>query len=70
MSFLDEPLDLKAKLDDVIATVNLLGPRLEKLEAFMAEHQAGAARRQQEIDSLRSENKRLKWLMERRASNR
>lgn len=75
-------LGSKAKLEDVVAALNGLVPNLEALETlqagfeerlavveqFMAEHQAGAARRQREIDRLRSENQRLRWEQQGRRS--
>ncbi len=72
-------LDLKSKLDDVIGALNDLQQRFATLEAqvrtndarlkaqeeLMAAHQAGAGRRQQEINQLRWENERLRLLQRR-----
>lgn len=73
-------LDPKARFDEINDALNALEPRvaaledkvrtnderLRVLEEFMVTHQAGAARRQQQVDELRRENERLRWLQQRR----
>lgn len=65
ISDLNEALDriagLEADIDRLEALINRNDARLKTQEQFMADHQAGAARRQQEVDRLTTDNQRLAY---------
>lgn len=49
---------LEKKYDAVVLE---RGNRIDELEQTVADHQAGAVKRQQEVDQLRAETGRVRW---------
>lgn len=60
MSLLDD-LSKNPKLDDLVELIGRLEERIDELQLAIADHQAGAQRRQQEMDKLKSDGERIRW---------